>query len=82
VDKDGVSDGGSKNIDGRLVSGFFKFMNPLRFFETENLFKGRDDTPSLTLHPLSYAIDFLALIIIAYGYYQIIQAFRRYGRKS
>jgi hypothetical protein len=69
-------------IDGRLVSAFFRFMNPLRFFETENLFKGSSDRPFLMLQPISYAIDFVARIFIAYGYYQTIQAFRRYGRKS
>jgi hypothetical protein len=73
---------GWPSIDGRLVSAFFKFMNPLRFFETENLFKTGDDKPYLTLHPVSYFVDFFARILVAYGYYQTIQAFRRYGRKS
>jgi len=73
---------GWPTIDGRLVSAFFRYMNPLRFFETENLFKGSSEKPFLTLQPLSYAIDFFARIVLAYGYYQTIQAFRRFGRKS
>jgi hypothetical protein len=72
---------GWPSIDGRLVSAFFKFMNPLRFFETENLFKANGDKPYLNLEPVSYFIDFIARIFVAYGYYQTIQAFRRYGRK-
>jgi hypothetical protein len=55
---------------------------PLRFFETENLLKSGNDQPYLTLHPVSYFVDFIARILVAYGYYQTIQAFRRYGRKS
>ena len=73
---------GWPSIDSRLISAFFKFMNPLRFFETENLFKFNGDKSYLTLALVSYGIDFIARIFVAYGYYQTIQAFRRYGRKS
>lgn len=73
---------GWPSFDSKLVGPFFKFMNPLRFFETENLFKTSGDKPYLTLQPISYFVDFIARILLAYGYYQVIQAFRRYGRKS
>lgn len=68
--------------DSRIISSYLKFMNPLRFFDTENLFKVNSDKAYLTLTPFSYLLDFFSRIIIAYGFYQTIQAFRRYGRRS
>jgi uncharacterized protein YjbI with pentapeptide repeats len=70
-------------LDSRLSASFLKFINPLRFYETESLFRLNNSTkPYLTLTPISYFIDFFSRLIIAYGFYQTIQAFRRYGRKS
>lgn len=63
-------------FDLSLINAFFKFMNPLRFFETEALFQNR-----LTLTIFSYFLDFSGRIFIAFGFYQTIQAFRRFGRK-
>jgi hypothetical protein len=68
--------------DRRFVGSFLKFMNPLRFFETENLFRSGSDKPYLTLTPGSFILDFVSRFLIAYGFYQTIQAFRRYGRKN
>jgi hypothetical protein len=67
--------------DSRLTSSYLKFMNPLRFFDTEALFKLNNDTSYLTLSGWSYLWDFLGRIFVAYGFYQTIQAFRRFGRK-
>ncbi|MDO6433040.1 hypothetical protein Q4E93_20700 [Flavitalea sp. BT771] len=68
-------------LDTRLIASFLKFMNPLRFYETEFLFRPCNNNSYLTLSPISYFIDFVSRIIIAYGFYQTIQAFRRFGRK-
>jgi hypothetical protein len=62
-----------------LTDSFLKFMNPLRHFETENLFA--DKSPRVTPNPWSYIWDFAGRIFVAYGYYQTIQAFRRFGKK-
>jgi hypothetical protein len=67
-------------MDGRLVGSFLKFMNPLRFFETEALFRSGTEKPYLTLSGCSYVIDFFSRVLVVYGFYQTIQAFRRYGR--
>ncbi len=64
-----------------LVAAYLKFLNPLRFFDTESLFKFNSETSYLTLTWRSYLCDFLGRIFIAYGFYQTIQAFRRFGRK-
>jgi len=66
--------------DDRLVGSFLKFMNPLRFFDTESLFKVGNGKPFLTLCGWSNMIDFFSRVLVAYGFYQMIQAFRRYGR--
>ena len=68
-------------INWQLVSSYFRFMNPLRFFELEALFRQNNGQSYLTLTPASYVIDFFGRIGIAYGFYQTIQAFRRFGRK-
>jgi hypothetical protein len=62
-----------------LLPAYLKFMNPLRFIETESLFTSM--SAPLTFNITSYLWDFLGRIFVAYGYYQTIQAFRRYGRK-
>jgi hypothetical protein len=69
------------NFDGRLFPAFLRFMNPLRFFELEAIFKFNQDKPFLSLVGRSYLFDFLGRIFVAYGFYQTIQAFRRFGRK-
>lgn len=66
----------------RFLVSYLRFMNPLRFFETENLFRLPNNKTYLTPGPLSYPIDFLSRILVAYGYYQTIQAFRRFGRSK
>jgi uncharacterized protein YjbI with pentapeptide repeats len=69
-------------IKWEYFASFLKFMNPLRYFETENLFKLREDKKlPATLNNWSYLWDFLGRIFVAYGYYQTIQAFRKFGRK-
>jgi hypothetical protein len=73
--------GPGSSWDERIITSFLKFMNPLRFFETENLFKADNNRTYLTLTPWSYFIDFVSRVFIAYGSYQTIQAFRRFGRK-
>jgi uncharacterized protein YjbI with pentapeptide repeats len=66
--------------DSQLIASFTRFMNPLRFFDPEILFS-KGGKPFITLNWASYVLDFIGRIGIAYGYYQTIQAFRRYGRK-
>ncbi len=56
-------------------------MNPIRFFDLSDLFKKEQDKHWLTLTWYSYVIDFFGRVFIAYGYYQTIQAFRRFGRR-
>lgn len=67
--------------DGRLVAAFVKYMNPIRFLETDTLFKGSLNQPFATLSGVSYILDMVGRILITYGIYQTIQAFRRFGRK-
>lgn len=62
-----------------LFDSFLKFMNPLRHFDTETLFS--DKIPQVTPNNWSYLWDFAGRIFVAYGYYQTIQAFRRFGKK-
>jgi hypothetical protein len=71
---------GWPHLDFSLLPAYLKFMNPLRFFELEQLF---NNTPKeeIKLSSLSYLADFGGRIFVAYGYYQTIQAFRRFGRK-
>jgi uncharacterized protein YjbI with pentapeptide repeats len=62
-----------------LLDSFLKFMNPLRHFETENLFQ--DKQPVVNATPGTYILDFAGRIFVTYGYYQTIQAFRRFGKR-
>lgn len=64
-----------------LFLAYLKFMNPIRSFDTESIFKKNSGIPFLDLKTIAYLCDFIGKIVIAYGYYQTIQAFRRYGRK-
>ncbi|MGN6340494.1 MAG: hypothetical protein ACTHML_06005 [Ginsengibacter sp.] len=59
---------------------FLRFMNPLRHFDAEVIFQNTKYS-RLSLTHWSYIIDFLGRIFIAYGYYQTIQAFRKFGRR-
>lgn len=61
-----------------LFGAFLKFMNPLRQFNIKEMF----EKPRLTLNSWSYLWDFIGRIMVAYGYYQTIQAFRRYGKNK
>jgi hypothetical protein len=70
---------GKASWNGQLLPAFLKFMNPIRFFDLDKLFDNSGEVISLT--PTSYILDFLARVLIAYGFYQTIQAFRRFGRK-
>jgi len=61
-------------FDNSFIGHYFDFLNPLRpfdFFEQIKL------TPSVGTR----FIDLLSRIVIGYGIYQLIAAFRRYGRK-
>ena len=64
-----------------LLPAYLKFMNPLRFYELETIFNNTPKQGIIKLTGLSYLSDFAGRIFIAYGYYQTIQAFRRFGRK-
>jgi uncharacterized protein YjbI with pentapeptide repeats len=68
-------------MNSNLVMAFLKFMNPLRFLDTESLFRNGTNKPALTLNGWSYVWDFVGRLVVAYGFYQTIQAFRRFGRK-
>ncbi len=63
-------------LDRNLLIALFRFMNPIRFFELDKLFE-----QSITLSVSSFIFDLAGRIFVAYGFYQTIQAFRRYGRK-
>lgn len=72
---------GHWKLDRRLIASFARFMNPIRFFDLETLFIQNSKDPYVTLTWGSYVMDLVGRIAIAYGYYQTIQAFRRFGRK-
>ena len=72
---------GFPSFDSRMLPAYLKFMNPLRFFELEAMFNNTPAQEKIKLTELSYLADFGGRIFIAYGYYQTIQAFRRFGRK-
>jgi hypothetical protein len=72
---------GTPKFDFELLPAYLKFMNPLRFIETENLFLNGKLQDRIRLNSCSYLCDFLGRVFVAYGFYQTIQAFRRFGRK-
>ncbi len=72
---------GFPRFEKELLPAYLKFMNPLRFFELETLFNNTSKEGIIKLNELSYLSDFTGRVFIAYGYYQTIQAFRRFGRK-
>jgi len=67
--------------DPWLIPSYYRFMNPLRFFELESIFRMGQEKPFLTLNGWSYFFDLMGRVFVAYGFYQTIQAFRKYGRK-
>jgi len=62
--------------DADLFGSFLHFINPLRQFNLKELFNA-----NLHFSRWSYVWDFLGRIFVAYGYYQTIQAFRRFGKQ-
>ena len=68
-------------LDFQILTAYLKFMNPLRFFELDALFNNTPVENKLRLNTYSYLSDFIGRIFITYGYYQTIQAFRRFGRR-
>jgi hypothetical protein len=68
-------------FDFNMTPAYLRFMNPLRFFELQDLFKNTEKQDAIKLNELSFIADFGGRIFVAYGYYQTIQAFRRFGRK-
>jgi len=68
---------GFPTIESTLVPVYLRFMNPIRFVDLESLF----GAVSVKLNNWSYFWDLLGRVFLTYGYYQTIQAFRRYGRK-
>jgi uncharacterized protein YjbI with pentapeptide repeats len=64
-----------------MLPAYLKFMNPLRFYELDALFNNTPEQGLIRLNGFSYLADFTGRIFTAYGYYQTIQAFRRFGRK-
>lgn len=72
---------GFPSFDDKLIPAYLKFMNPLRFIDTEALFKTNESDLKITLNGWSYFWDFVGRVFVAYGFFQTIQAFRRFGRK-
>lgn len=67
--------------DAGIMPAFLKFMNPLRFYELDALFTNTSLNGKVKLNGISYLADFGGRLFLAYGYYQTIQAFRRFGKK-
>lgn len=65
----------------KIGSVFIKFMNPIRFFDLEQLFAGTPGEGKMDFSFMSSVFDLAGRIFVAYGYYQTVQAFRRFGRK-
>ncbi len=62
----------------KFIPSFLKFINPIRFIDTDQVY----DKLGVTLTNTSYFLDLLGRIVAAYGFYQLIAAFRKYGKKS
>ncbi|MBL0883185.1 MAG: hypothetical protein IBJ16_07560 [Chitinophagaceae bacterium] len=65
--------------DKALIGSFLKFLNPIRNVDVENIFEPFGKQIGVTWR--THTIDFVSRLLLAYCYYQVIQAFRRYGRK-
>lgn len=62
------------HVNWTLIGAYFDFINPVRPFDFyDNLVSNK--------HAFLPLLDLLSRVIIGYGIYQLIQAFRRYGRK-
>lgn len=70
------------SFDPNFVASYLRFLNPFRFRELETLFTFSNNQLVINITYWSYVWDFLGRVFITYGFYQTIQAFRRYGRKS
>lgn len=68
----------SLRFNGEMWGTYLKFMNPLRQIDLMDIFTLK----ILTFNGISYTLDFLGRVFVAYGYYQTIQAFRRFGKFS
>jgi len=66
--------------DSGFIEAFFRFINPLRHVDTDDIFKIKNEYFA-SVNTFGHIIDFFGRIFIAYGYYQTIQAFRRFGRR-
>ncbi len=68
-----------------LFSYFFEFINPIRkgeFIQMPLLINGKIENEYVTITPIARVIDFAWRIIITYLGYQLIQAFRKYSKKT
>lgn len=68
-----------------LFSYFFEFINPIRkgeFIQMPLLINGKIENEYVTITPIARVIDFVWRIIITYLGYQLIQAFRKYSKKT
>jgi len=63
-----------KSFEPIFIGYYFDFINPLRPFDFYTRI-------GLTPNSVTKLIDLLSRVIIGYGIYQLIAAFRRYGRK-
>lgn len=72
---------GWPTLEWNILPAYFKFMNPLRFIELEEIFKNTPLESKIGLGSTSYFLDFMGRIFLAYGFFQTIQAFRRFGRR-
>ncbi len=61
-----------------FLPAFLRFMNPIRFIDTEQVYQKL----GITLNNWSYFWDLFGRVVAAYGFYQLIAAFRKYGKKS
>ncbi|OYU93600.1 MAG: hypothetical protein CFE21_19830 [Bacteroidetes bacterium B1(2017)] len=66
----------SLNTVWGLLSGFFEFLNPIRKLNSLTI-NGNEEI----LNNKARIADFFARIFIAFAEYQLIQAFRKYGKK-
>lgn len=68
--------GNDWNLFGNIVANYFEFLNPLR---KPDFFTVNGNSQNLNIS--TRILDFFARIFIAFAVYQLIQAFRKYGKK-
>lgn len=69
----------------KLFSYFFEFLNPIRkgeFIQIPMFIEGKIKSEYVTITGWARFIDFIWRIIITYLGYQLIQAFRKYSKKT